>query len=81
MRGTARFAERLLDSREGVAVVIVAIHITEERQETMKCPLVIDSAGLLEAVRYSLLQPFECPLGKRNADDRNIEGPAFDHRI
>ena len=54
-----RFPERLLDRGERVAVVVIPAYIFKQRQKMLEGPLVIDSARLLDAVRYSLLQTLQ----------------------
>jgi len=78
---SACFPKRFLDRRKGTAVVIVSAHIFQQRQKVIEGALVIDPARLLDALRDSSPQSLQTPFGKRDADDRDVQGSAFHHRI
>jgi hypothetical protein len=47
----------------------------------LKRTLIIDSAGSFYAVRRASVQPLKAPLGKSDADDRDLEGSTLYHCI
>src|SRR5580692_2424669 len=65
-------AEGLLQLREGLRIVVIAVDISQESQELIKlCG--VGAAMLLDAVLGSVPQLLDCPAGLGDADDRHID--------
>ena len=74
-------AQRLFYRRERVRVVIIATHVPEPGQKMVEGALVIDPARSLDAVRHAFAQTRQTPLREGDADDRDLQGASFRHRI
>ena len=78
MRRTAGTAERLPERAEGGGVVVVAIDIAQQRQQTVERVPVVDAAiGLRDAVPRMFAQPRQIPLRVGHPDHRDSQGAAF----
>ena len=65
-------AERLLQLRKGLRIVVIAVDIPQKSQELIKLRRV-GAPVLLDAVLGSLPQLFDCPARLGDADDRHID--------
>ena len=74
-------AQRRLDGREGVRVVIVAADVPEQRQQMAEGTLVRDPARPLDAVFHALAQLRETPLREGHAHDRDLQHASSCHRV
>ena len=73
--------QRLFYRRERARVVIVPAHVPEQGQKMVEGALVIDPARSLDAVRHAFVQTRQTPLREGDADDRDLQGASFRHRI
>ena len=73
--------QRLFYRRERARVVIVPAHVPEQGQKMVEGALVIDPARSLDAVLHAIAQMRQTPLRGGDADDRDLQGASFRHRI
>ena len=80
VRRPRRAAQLFPDRREGGRVVVVAVDVPEEARQLREGRWV-EAAVLLEAVLGAGLHLVEGPAGLRDADDRDVEVAALQHRL
>src|SRR5439155_14479941 len=79
-RRLLRGAERLANCLECSRVVVVAVHITQQTAQFLEC-VRVQSAVFLQTISCPGLQLVEVPACFGDADDRNVEVPALQHRL
>ena len=81
MRGALGIAELLPDGLEGRRVLVVAVHVTEQRGELGEGRRVHPTPVLLQAVLGAGLQLIEPPARLGHADHRHVQVSALQHGL
>jgi hypothetical protein len=78
---TTSAAQRASYGLERFRVFVVSTDILEKRQKMPEGTPVIDASRALYAIRDTLVQTLQTPLGKSDTDDWDVEHASFCHRI